>query len=184
MKKLFLLLFPVFTFFACGDDDCCLSPDPYTEELRINVVTGLQARDVNAAPIGVYGNPNTFAGEVDVYPNPTINQVNVQYFGGAGLAVKQYWIFPADKTTDYADVDYAALLGNATYAPDDVFALDNVFTDEVNAGAFFLNLDMLTAGYYRIFYLMSDETLLWDNLYVDPAANDLSALVSLVSEDF
>lgn len=182
MKKLFPLLLLVLFFATCDDDE--MPVDPYTQELRIDLVTGLQVRDVNAVPLAIYGNPNTFPGQVDFYPNPAIGQANIQYYGGAGLQVRQYWIFPAEKNTDYAAIDYNILLNNSTYSPDDVAARNVVATDLVNLPAFALNLDNLAPGYYRIFYLMSDNTLYWDNIYVDPSASNLEVLANEVGDDF
>jgi hypothetical protein len=183
MKNLFPLFLLVLLFAACEDDET-MTPDPYEAELQLEIVTGINVRDTNGSPIGSYGNPNVFSGEVDFYPNPAIGQANVIYFGGSGLSVKQYWIFSATKNTEYADIDYNILLNNATYSPDEVAALTVVQTNTVNLSNFALNVDNFTPGYYRIFYLMSDNTLLWDNIYVDPTATDLNQLTSERSDDF
>lgn len=165
---------------ACGDDD--ISVDPYDAELNIEIVTGLQARDANAAPIGAFGNPNTFSGELDIYPNPSTSTVNVQYFGGSNLQVKQYWIFAAAQNTDYTGINYLSLLDNETYSADEVSDLNTVQTNTVNQSAFALDVSSFTPGYYRIFYLMSDETLFWDNIYVDPAASPGSILDDIAGD--
>ncbi|WP_367391363.1 hypothetical protein [Lewinella sp. LCG006] len=183
MKNLFPLLLLVLLFSTCQDDEA-VTPDPYDEELQLEIVTGINVRDVNAAPLGSYGNPNVFSGEVDFYPNPALGQANVIYFGAAGLNVKQYWIFAASVDTSYADINYNLLLDNATYSPDEVAALNVVQTNTVNQQGFALNLEGFTPGYYRIFYLMSDNTLYWDNIYVDPTASDQLNLTSELSDDF
>ena len=182
MKNLFPLLLLVLLFVACQDDDT--TPDPYEAELQLGIVTGINVRDVNAVPLGSYGNPNVFSGEIDFYPNPSSGQANVIYFGGVGLTVRQYWIFAATKSTEYADINYNQLLNNATYSPDEVAALTVVQTNTVNQGSFALILDGFTPGYYRIFYLMNNNTLYWDNIYVDPTATDLGQLTSELSDDF
>lgn len=182
IKTLFPLFIFALCFASCGDDEVVI--DPYDAELQLEIVTGLQARDSNGAPVGSYGNPNTFSGEIDIYPNPMIDQANIQYFGGAGLEVKQYWIFAADKDAGYADINYSVLLDNATYSPDEVSNLTITQTNTVNQGAFAINVDSFSPGYYRIFYLMSDNTLFWDNIYVDPTASNLTVLASEVSDDF
>lgn len=182
MKNLFPLFIFVLLFAACVDDEVVV--DPYDAELQLEIVTGIQARDSNGAPLGIYGNPNTFSGEVDIYPNPMIGQANIQFFGGSGLEVKQYWIFAADKNTEYADINYGTLLDNATYSPDEVSDLPITQTNTVNQGAFAIIVDNFTSGYYRIFYLMSDNSLFWDNIYVDPTASNLATLTSEVSDDF
>jgi hypothetical protein len=182
MKNLFSFFLVVLLFAACNDDDTM--PDPYDAELQLEIVTGINVRDINAAPLGSYGNPNIFSGEVDFYPNPAIGQANVIYFGAAGLSVQQYWIFAAAKNTEYADIDYNMLLNNATYSPDEVAALNVVQTNTVNQPSFALILDGLTPGYYRIFYLMNNNTLFWDNIYVDPTASNQLTLASELSDDF
>lgn len=182
MKNLFLLLVCVACFAACPKDDEVV--DPYTQELALDIVTGLQARDSNGAPAGLYGNPNVFSGEVDVYPNPALAQANVQYFGGSGLDVQQYWIIAATQNTDYAGINYDMLLRNDTYSADEVSTLNTVQTNVVGAAAFAIDFSGFTPGYYRIFYLMSDETLLWDNLYIDPNAGSPMTLLNQVAGDW
>ena len=182
MKKLFYLLPFVLLLAACRNDDD--APNPFDNELALEIVTGLQARDANAAPVGQFGNPNTFTGEVDAFPNPAIGELRVQYYGANNLQVKQYWIFAAPQNTDYADVDYGLLLANNTYSPDEVSDLTIEQTNTVNLSSFILNTDTFSPGYFRIFYLMSDETLLWDNIYVDPSATDYFSLLSEVSSQW
>lgn len=182
MKHLFLLFSFVLVLSTCGDDEMVI--DPYTQELALDIVTGLQTRDANAAPVGMLGNPNVFSGQVDTYPVPAINTVNVQYFGGSNLQIMQYWIFAANATTEYADINYQQLLGNGVYSPDEVSELNILQTSTVNLSSFALDLSDLDPGYYRIFYLLSNEQLLWDNLYIDPSATDFSTLLSTVSADW
>ena len=182
MKHLFLLLTFALLFATCQDDEMVV--DPYTQELALEIVTGLQTRDFNAAPVGSLGNPNTFSGEVDIYPVPAINTANIQYFGGANLQVRQYWIFAASATTDYADINFQQELSNDTYSADEVSDLNIIQTNTVNQSAFAIDVSDFSPGYYRIFYLISDETLLWDNLYVDPNAGDFFTLLSTVSADW
>ena len=182
MKQLTLLLILATLFSTCGDDDDTV--DPYNAELALEIVTGIQLRDANAAPIGQLGNPNTRAEEVDIYPNPALGVANILYFGGASLQVQQYWIFAADPTTEYANVDYQTVLANDTYSADEVSDLNVVQTNVVNQSSFAVNLEDLTAGYYRIFYLMSNGTLLWDNLYVDPNGDSPELLVNEIAGDW
>ncbi|MEL6656641.1 MAG: hypothetical protein AAFP77_03085 [Bacteroidota bacterium] len=181
MKHLSFLLCLVLCLAACKDDD---TVEPGTTELSLDIVTGLQARDINGAPIGQLGNPNTLPGEVDIFPNPALGSANIQYFGGASLQVVQYWIFPADQNTDFANVNFSTLLNNDTYSADEISDLNVTQTNLVNLSAFAITLDDFSAGYYRIFYLMSDETLLWDNIYVDPSAGSPSDLLNQVTEDW
>ena len=182
MRKLFFPLCCALLLVACGDDD--ITRDPYAEELNLEIVTGLQCRDANGAPVSTLGNPNVRSGEVDIFPNPSNGDVLVQYFGGASLQVRQYWVFAAEQNTDYAAIDYQAVLTGSTYSADEVSDLNSVQTNIVNQSAFALDLSNLMPGYYRIFYLMGDETLLWDNLYVDPSATDFFSLLSTVNEDW
>ena len=181
MKQLAFLLLLAILFSTCQSDD---DTDPFNEELAIDIVTGLQTRDINGAPIGALGNPNTLSGEVDFYPNPALGSANIQYFGGNNLQVTQYWIIPGERNTDYADINYGSLLRNDTYSADEVSDLNSVQTNLVNLSAFAVLLDDLTPGYYRIFYLMSDGTLLWDNIYVDPSASSPDDLRNEVSMDW
>lgn len=182
MKHLLLLLTFALLFSTCQDDEMVV--DPYTQELALEIVTGLQTRDANGAPVGTLGNPNVFSERVDIFPVPAINTVNVQYFGSSNLQVKQYWIFAANATTDYADINYQQELGNGVYSPDEVSNLNIVQTNIVNQSAFALDLSGFTPGYYRIFYLMSNDQLNWDNIYVDPNATDFSSLLNTVSADW
>lgn len=182
MKNAFYFLLSVLLFSTCGDDD--INIDPYDAELALEIVTGLQTRDINGAPIGALGNPNAFSGEVDIYPNPAIGSANIQYFGGLNLQVKQYWIFAAPQNTDYADINYQTLLSNETYSADEVSDLNIVQTNTVNLSAFAIDLSAFAAGYYRIFYLMSDDRLLWDNIYVDPSAATPALLLNDITGDW
>ncbi len=181
MKKLIFLLSLTLCFAACKDDDTL---DPFTADLALDIDTGLQTRDINGAPIGQLGNPNTLAGEVDIFTNTAIRSANIQYFGSANLQIQQYWIFPAEPRTDYADINFSTLLSNDTYSADEVSDLNVTQTNLVNLSAIAVTLDDFTPGYYRIFYLMSDETLLWDNLYIDPSASSPNDLRNQISNDW
>ena len=53
-----------------------------------------------------------------------------------------------------------------------------------NSSAFFIELEGLQAGYYRIFYDLDTGERLWDNIYIDPSASDFNELLDEVSGDW
>jgi hypothetical protein len=183
MKNYFLLLilFSAF-FYACPDDPQEELPDIFENEFQIDIVTGINARDFNGAPIGVYGNPNTSFGLVEAYPNPAIDALAVQYIG-QDRTITNCWLFPATRDTTYADVDYSIYL-DQNYLDEEINAQLELETYFPNSSSFFIELEGLPTGYYRIFYDLDTGERLWDNLYIDPSASAFNELIDEVSGDW
>ncbi|PSR11703.1 MAG: hypothetical protein DA408_07550 [Bacteroidetes bacterium] len=92
------LLSLVLVLATCCDDDQP-NPEP-AAELALHLVTGIRTTDANDQSLGTYGNPNTFPGQVAVFPNPSNGVALVQYVGqatGTAAQLEQVWIFPGTR---------------------------------------------------------------------------------------
>lgn len=186
MKQLFLALLALcFLLTACPDDDEL--PTTVDDALAVNIVTGLNAVDSNGAPVGTFENPNTFAGEVAVFPNPATTVAIVQYTGqatGNAAIIDRCWIFTASRDTTFASFNFTLGLNSETYTMQNLDTLSGVANITLGVGTATLNLSNFTAGYYRIFYQMGNGERFWDNLYIDPTATDPNALWNVVAGDW
>lgn len=183
MKNYLLLLFSFTIFFlACPNDPEDEFPMEMDDPFDINIVTGIQLRDINANPIGAFGNPNVSTEQsVAAFPNPAGNALFVQVFE-QDKTVTSCWLFPATTDTSFADVDYDNYLDGYTIAEiEDRTDLETFLPD---AASFQLDLSGLSPGYYRIFYDLDTGERRWDNLYIDPTASDLNAVLEDVIGDW
>lgn len=180
-KYFFTLLALTLLFTACPDDD---EPTFNLEPaLNASIVTGLQARDINGAPIGQFGNPNVLNSTIEVFPNPALGEIAVQQTANEGLAIKQFWLISAQLDTTFADINYGQLLSSELYSVDELSA-DAIISDSPAANSFAIATSGLSGGYYRIFYQLANDQLFWDNIYIDPGAANLTVLLERIQNDW
>lgn len=168
MKFNYLLLILSISLFSCPSSD----EGNGTNADDFDLLTGIELRDQNGEGIGKAGNPNNRKDDIIFYPNPA---GNVGAVFSISTDIAQVWLIPALQNTDFQNTDFTNVLANTDYA---IATLSAAAVLEVMPAGnnFSLNLEGLAAGYYRIFYLKTDEQLAWDNIYIAPQTNDLNAV--------
>jgi len=128
----------------------------------IHIVTGLHLREHDGSSRGTLGNPNTKAGTIEAYPNPADDVLSVH----SSDTIQKVWITVGFQETGFQDTDFESLFQSLEHQPADL----EIFTAKIfNPASSIFNLDVsdLPSGYRRIFYLMQDNTIRWDNLFID-----------------
>ncbi len=174
MKKILTLLMILsFGFFGCSDDEPNSNSEINFDDLCI--VTGVNFYDPNGSPVGQVGNPNIKFDGSFVYPIPGDGNIFVQ----SQKTVDKYWVIPAEKNTDFANINYDAL--EISYSESE---LDSkaVVSQDISVNLIALDLTMLPKGYYRILFKTLDGSYGWENFYLDSTKNGNEILDFLFSD--
>lgn len=174
MKQCFFLILSVFSLLSCDPEQKVVTPDTQPDEM--DIVTGLATRDANGQSMSGLGNPNIRPGNAAVFPNPADDVVAFY----SQEKINALFLLPGKVDTTFAHIDYSTLLADADY-PEAEIAADAVKSFEnLDATEFIVSVADLPTGYYRVFYRMEDNSLWWDNLYIDhenPFPQSLNLLV-------
>ena len=171
MEKLFFILitFIGLLFFNCKNNE---NPDPQPQISYedINIITGLDFFDDNGNPIGRWKSPNHNPGNVATFPNPNIGIVSLY----SQQKIVQIWLIPADCFNDTATNDIPTLSQNLDYGIVEIeeISIKNIPVPDFNNQ---INLDFsdIATGFYKLFYQLETEEILWQNLYVDPSSTNI-----------
>ncbi|MEM1214520.1 MAG: hypothetical protein AAGJ82_02460 [Bacteroidota bacterium] len=184
-QPFYLLILMALLFTACPDDEEPHNDQFLTDELDLEIVTGLNAYRIDGSPDGTYGNPNTFNDPVAVYPNPAISEVQIIYTADPALTITDVWMVAGTPFDEFGDVDYDQLLTDGLYTADEIAAQAlELNIGMPNATQFNLSLNGIEAGYYRIFIRTSDERLYWENLYIDPDGDTPMSIWDAIASDW
>ena len=167
-STLFLIsILSTLLLFSCNDDDNN-NPEPPTAYQELGFVTGLDLFDVNGEAIGRYKDPNHKPGEVSVFPIPNNGVFSIFSL----MQVDRLWLIPAECAIDTLNMDIFELSQSLTY---EVAEIENAQIKDLNTASlgmqFQLDFSDVDAGYYRLFYQMTNEELFWQNMFIDPDAN-------------
>ena len=158
MKNILLLLLLGFCFAGCNEDEVQTT----ASATSLEIVTGIFLRDVNGQPLGKLGNPNVKQDGTSFSPNPAEGQV----FIFSDTAISTVWIVPANKNTNFPNENFSVLLENVQYEEAELNS-KSIRSFTTNGSTIFaLRIDDFPTGYYRIFYLLENGNLLWDNIYI------------------
>lgn len=155
-----LLIFPIF-FLSCTDDPI---DEPGIDKLDVDLLTGLQFRDLNGELIGKVGNLNTKNLEATFYPNPVEDIFSIF----STQEIQTIWLAPAVVSMDFQEVDYFSELTNLDYSRDEVEQIQIRTIDAAGNNTITIDVGDITAGYYRVFYEFNSGQIGWDNIYIDP----------------
>lgn len=158
MKKI-MITFILLLFLSCSSDD---ENNNSTTPTDIALVTGINIRSSSfSAPIQL-GNPNVFTNNQFIaYPNPPAGALSVS----ASQNISDVWIIPANGVKIYQQEDFSSILNSDLYTEPIVESNAEMEFTNLNTPDIILNLDQLTAGYYRV-YVKIGGILYWDNIYI------------------
>jgi hypothetical protein len=184
---IFLVIF--FCFISCSKEKdaiinssvgtgTSISTNTISKELSLSIVTGLSLHDDVGAPMGVLGNPNIkLPNNIQPYPN-TPGQAIAIY---SADTINKVWILPASADQQFSQVEYNTLYQTFNYTVVDIEKLDLIYLEPNTSGSFQLDLSSLNSGYYRLFFKTINDSLYWDNIYINTNLTYQEKVVSLVS---
>ncbi len=159
MKKVILSLVVLHTLaFQCDPGTGIYDPTPRDME----IITGLQVRATNGVELQKFGNPNSKTGTIKGYPNPA----NTFLYGTGSDIVRRMWFVPGELEYDYHGVEFDVLYQNFVYPEADVQA-EQVKFYTPNSYFFAVNVSDVPSGYYRVFYILDNGEMYWDNIFID-----------------
>lgn len=159
MKKVILSLVVLHTLaFQCDPGTGIYD----TNARDLEIITGLQVRAANGVELQKFGNPNYKNSTIHAYPNP----VNTQLSGTGPDIVRKVWFVPGELEYDFQGVEFNVLYQNVLYPEADIEA-DHVKFFTPNSAFFVVNVSDVPSGYYRVFYLLDNGEMYWDNIYID-----------------
>lgn len=183
-KNFIYILIAGFAIISCSEDDNASSVDPKA----IDLVTGIVvAQDINSEGYGL-GNPNIRMPKnlssiyVYAYPNPTSNNLTV------GLSqttdnITDVWFVKANAQMIFQETDFEELLNENTYTTSEISQVSTHAINDLSVSNITLNLEGYEAGYYKVF-IKTDESLYWDNVYIDNNGVDISELFESWDQEF
>ncbi|MBO3116851.1 hypothetical protein J4050_08840 [Winogradskyella sp. DF17] len=172
--KYLVILFVSAIFLSCSDDDV----DNTTNlETAIDLVTGINAKqDTNS--IFQLGNPNVrmpigFTSlSIIAFPNPVNSALNIS-LSQTNEVITNVWLVRANAEKIFQDTDFDAIYTENTYTIDEVSQASIQEFNGFSNNEIILNLEGLDTGYYRVF-IKTDDSLYWDNIYVDNDGVDIT----------
>jgi len=158
MKKYIVWFWVLMLCISCGDDN---SED--FDPTRLEIVTGMNLVTQEGITIEQWGNPNIPTNpNYNIFPKPAFETIRVI----TPSAIQQIWLVRGVPTQLLSETDFDQVFIQSPYQVADVEA--NAFRSFEAAGSTDINLslDGITQGYYRMFILLANGSLLWDNIYV------------------
>mgnify|MGYP001257696773 CR=1 FL=1 len=159
MKKVILTLAVLYSLaFQCDPGTGIYD----TNARDMEIITGIQIRAGNSTELQKLGNPNSKTGGIMAYPNP----VNTQLRGLGSDIVRRIWFVPGVLEHDFQGVEFDVLYRDFVYPQADIES-DMIKFYTPNTPNFAINVTTVPSGYYRVFYLLDNGEMYWDNIYVD-----------------
>jgi len=170
MKKIFALLLCLpFLIASCKKD----KKTPYDKD-----ITGLQLRDINAAPVQTVGTPdvNTTSDSFDmlIYPIPCSNLMNIlitdHYPPSVSLTAKLVYVrypgAPSSINTPTPKGEVTPVIENESKAG--TVAMETTLPPAISGRLpmFTLDVSTLPQGFYRLYIETSDGKKFWDNTWI------------------
>jgi len=175
INRIFLPTIAVFIgiyFLACDSDP--------VEQLYadIDIVTGMDLFDPSGLAIGTWREANDNRQDILAYPVPSDGSFFVNNLG----LTKRIMIIPARCYNDTITENIRIESEDLAYDIEDIEALQvGDFEIDGTGGPMLFQPPNLSQGFYRLFYIIDNETIYRQNIYIDPAATgvlDLSILES------
>lgn len=158
MKRIVMCLCVIALLAACGDSD-----DEDFDPTRVDIVTGMQLSDAQAANIELWGNPNIpTVRRAVVFPKPATDVIRVV----TSSSIKNIWLVSGFPTRRFFDTNFQEVFAQNSYDVSEVAASSIRALENLDQTEIVINLDGLSQGYYRIFVQFQDDSLTWDNFYV------------------
>lgn len=159
MKKILTYVLLITLLMACGDRD-----EEDFDPTRIDIVTGMLVATPQGIVTELWGNPNLPANpRSNVFPKPASGTVRVL----TNSPIKNIWLISGFPSRRFVNTDFQQVFAQDPY---DVGAIEtSAIRSFENLGATDININLegLNDGYYRLFIQFQDDTLTWDNFYVD-----------------
>jgi len=150
----------------------------------LDTVLGLSLFDANGNPIGNWRTPNDRQGEVVCFPVPSNGALSIVATEGLtdpNKTITKVWV---RKGT--CCLEEKVLLDEETtevlYTIDRVSASAELELDIGEQSQFQLDLSALETGFYKVFYTLKDNSLFWQNIYLDPSRTNFESFDFLDQE--
>lgn len=155
---------------ACEDGDNNMPSEETPPLVAIPLVTGIALLDDNGSPIGLWNDPSDKRYEgLAIFPTPSRTVTTIQVFDVDSPAISSLWVVPAtcnpDSTAAQIDLSVTGI-AETNEALDDV-AVTSIRDDDSDLRSIRLNLEEVSAGFYRIYYRLTDNALFWNDTYID-----------------
>lgn len=159
MKKIAAYLFVFALFIACGDSD---SED--FDPTRVDLVTGMFLTTPEGVITEEWGNPNLPSNpRVTVFPNPASGMVRVV----TSDPIQNVWFVSGFPSRRFFDTNFEQVFAQNPYEVASIESSSVRSFENINGTNISLNLEGLGQGYYRLFIQFQDNSLTWDNFYID-----------------
>ena len=160
MKK-YLLIIVVFFCIACTREGELL--DPFGPEATdLDIVTGLSFRNERGQEDGAVGNPNARNGQTTFFPNPANNEITIR----SNQTIEQIWFLRAEKNTAFGEVDFGELLTGTNFDPLELESKSELSVTKMGKNIQ-VSTSLLSSDYYRVFFLLDNDSIVVDNLFID-----------------
>lgn len=163
MKKIVTNILIITLLVACGDSD---SED--FDPTRIDIVTGMLLTTPQGTISELWGNPNLPTNpRSNIFPKPATGTIRVI----TNSQIKNIWLISGFPSRRFVNTDFQEVFAENPYQVGEIEANSIRSLANLNATDINLNLDGLSEGYYRIFIQFQDDSLTWDNFYVDTSGS-------------
>lgn len=151
---------------ACGDDGDGQQHSLSFQDL--DVVTGIDLTDASGALVGLWRSPNQNTGGSTAFPNPAGDVVNLAVNPSSIAGIQEVLVVPATCLLDRSTTDIPLKSLSLSYTRDEVASLSaKTILLDTNPSTLQLDLSDLTTGFYKVFYIATDDNLYWINVYKD-----------------
>jgi len=148
--------------------------DTFSKTENLDTITGLELFDENGSPIGLWQQPNNRRGDNLIFPVPSSGIINlVAQRDATGNPINFQRVIIRNGS---------CCMEQKNEARDDVFTLDRISSfpvEDIDMGIddfSFFQIDMTSfgEGFYKIFMQLENDSIFWQNVYIDPSSTNFS----------
>ena len=161
---------------SCNEDGELINP--FKGAKAIDIITGLVFKDANGQLVGTVGNPNIKSGSTLLFPNPANNVLSIQ----SNQQIEQLWFLRANKNTNFEDVNFSEAFESEEFNPSELESKSELSVTKTGMNIS-VSTSLLSSDYYRVFFLLEDSSIVWDNLYID-RVNPFEKSIDLLIQDW
>jgi len=185
LKNYLVYVSLVFLLFSCSNDDDNTNGLDFT---AIDLVTGIDVAENSYSQGYRLGNPNNrmpknfSSTSIYAVPNPASNNLFLELIQTDEL-ITDVWFVKANAQMIFQEINFEEILNENTYTTSQISQVSINAINDLSTSNLLINLEGYEAGYYKVF-INTNESLYWDNIYIDNDDLDITELFESWNQEF